>query len=124
MPVSIRRALASAALLGWLLFPGCRAATIDPASIADAQLAARVKTAIVNDPEIGQFPIEVRVVQGVAYLTGPIRLPGHADRAAELARAVPGVTGVPTRSARRRHRHIARGPGPGAAAAGHVDRAG
>jgi hypothetical protein len=48
----------------------------------------------VNDLEIGQFPIEVRVLQGVAYLTGPIRLPSHADRATALAQAVPGVTAV------------------------------
>jgi hypothetical protein len=83
-----------AILLVGLLAAGCGAAAIDPAVIADTQIAARVKTALVNDAEVGEFPIEVRVVRGVVRLTGRVRAQAQADRAAQLARAVIGVTGL------------------------------
>jgi hypothetical protein len=73
---------------------GCRTAAIDPASIADARLAARVKTALVNDRLVGAFAIEVRAIRGVAELSGRVPSPADAERVAEIARAVPGVTGV------------------------------
>jgi hypothetical protein len=76
-----------------VLAVGCSAA-VDPAAIADAQTAARVKTALVNDPDLGARPIEVRVVRGIAELSGRVRTAAEADRAADLARAVPGVLDV------------------------------
>ncbi|MGH9349861.1 MAG: BON domain-containing protein [Vicinamibacterales bacterium] len=69
-------------------------ATIDPAAIDDARIAARVKTALVNDPVVGTFTIEVRVVRGVASLSGRVGSRADAERAAGIARAVPGVTDV------------------------------
>jgi hypothetical protein len=85
-----------AILLVGLVAAGCGAAAIDPAVIADSQIAARVKTVLVNDAEVGEFPIEVRVVRGVVRLTGRVRLQAQVDRAAALARGVPGVTGLQT----------------------------
>jgi hypothetical protein len=73
---------------------GCRTAAIDPTSIADAQLAARVKTALVNDPLVGTLAIEVRAIRGVAELSGRVPSREDAERVADLARAVQGVTGV------------------------------
>jgi hypothetical protein len=75
------------------LLAGCSAA-IDPAAIAAAQTAARVKTALVNDREIGEFAIEVRVARGVVSLSGRVRSRAQAERAVDLARAVPGVSRV------------------------------
>jgi hyperosmotically inducible protein len=72
---------------------GCRTA-IDPIAIQDAQIAALVKTALVNDPELGATLIEVSVVRGVARLSGTVRTPAHAQRAAALARSVQGVRDV------------------------------
>ena len=69
---------------------------IDPAAIADAQTAARVKTALVNDPDLGGRAIEVRVARGVATLSGRVLSRGEADRASALAGAVPGVSEVRT----------------------------
>jgi hypothetical protein len=69
---------------------------IDPAAIADAQTAARVKTALVNDPDLGGRAIEVRVTRGVATLSGRVLTQGEADRASALAGAVPGVSEVRT----------------------------
>ncbi|HUF48466.1 MAG TPA: BON domain-containing protein [Vicinamibacterales bacterium] len=70
------------------------AAAINPATVQDAQTAARVKSALVNDAAIGVHPIEVRVVNGIARLTGSVPSEAAAARAIALARAVPGVVDV------------------------------
>ena len=85
----------AAAFLVCLLTAGCSAA-IDPMAIADAQAAARVKTALVNDPGLGGQAIEVRVVRGVGLLSGRVRTQAEADRAVALARSVDGVLDVRT----------------------------
>jgi len=72
---------------------GCRTA-VDPAVLADAQIAARVRTALVNHPELGRMPIEVRVRQGVARLAGAVETDAQAAAAASLVRAVQGVRDV------------------------------
>jgi hypothetical protein len=72
---------------------GCSAA-LDPAAIGDAQTAARVKTALVNDPTVGELAIEVRVAHGVTTLSGRVRSQEQAARAVDLARSVQGVTRV------------------------------
>ena len=94
-----------------VLSAGCRtAAVIDPAVIGDAQTAARVKTALVNDPDLGVRAIEVTVAGGVARLSGRVRSQAELDRAVALAGAVPGVARV--ESALRLDDSIAT-PGPG-----------
>ena len=70
------------------------ARAIIPAGVEDAQIGARVKTALVNDPEIGTRPIEVRVVGGIVRLTGQVESQAHIERAVFLSRAVQGVAGV------------------------------
>lgn len=72
----------------------CRTAAIDPAAIQDAQLAAQVKTVLVNDPDLGTTTIEVAVTRGVVRLAGTVRSQAHADRAIGLARRVQGVSDV------------------------------
>jgi hypothetical protein len=67
---------------------------VDRVAIEDAQTAARVKTALVNDPELGASAIEVRVEYGIVQLAGRVRTRTDADRAAAVARSVPGVQGV------------------------------
>jgi hypothetical protein len=84
----------AALVLGLLgLVAGCRTA-IDPLAIADAQTAARVKTALVNDPDLGPRAIEVRVVGGVVALSGRVLTAAEAARAVALARGVSGVVDV------------------------------
>ena len=79
-----------------LLLPlaGCATTSTDLAVIDDAQLAVRVKTALVNDRVVGAYTVEVRVARGVATLSG--RVPTQADvtRVVEIARGVAGVTSV------------------------------
>lgn len=92
-PERRRPALSAVVLAACVLAGGC-AAAIDPAAIADAQTAARVKTALVNDPDIGGRAIEVQVTAGVVTLSGRVQTAREAARALELARSVPGVVDV------------------------------
>ena len=88
--------MAVAILLSGALTVGC-ATAVNPSAIADAQTAARVKTALVNDPAIGGRAIEVRAAQGVVELSGRVQTPEERDRAVALARAVTGVSDVRVR---------------------------
>jgi hyperosmotically inducible protein len=83
----------TAGLVICAIVSGCSAA-VDRVAIEDAQTAARVKTALVNDPELGASAIEVRVEYGIVQLAGRVRTQTEADRAAAVARSVPGVQGV------------------------------
>lgn len=73
---------------------GCRTVAIDPIALQDAQIAAQVKTALINDAEVGAAPIEVSVVRGVARLVGIVPTPALAQKASALARSVQGVRDV------------------------------
>ena len=76
------------------LCAGCRSVSVDPLALSDAQTAARVKTALVNDPELGLRTIEVTVVRGVVELSGGVQTQAEMDRAVAIARAVQGVSDV------------------------------
>jgi hypothetical protein len=76
-----------------VLGAGCRT-VVDPAVLADAQIAARVRTALVNHPELGRMPVDVRVRQGVARLSGAVETDAQASEAAQLVRGVQGVRDV------------------------------
>jgi BON domain len=81
-----------------MMMAGCLSAcgrtVVDFAAVQDAQTAAQIKTALINDPGIGSTTIEVSVVQGVAHLSGRVATQANADRAGTLARSVPGVRDV------------------------------
>src|SRR4030095_13972499 len=85
-------AITVAAVILMAVLSGCRTTqALDPIGIQDAQLAAQVKSALINDPEVGTSPIEVSVVRGVARLTGTVATPAIAQRAAQLARSFQGL---------------------------------
>lgn len=73
---------------------GACAAATSTADVQSARTAAMVMTALVNDPEVGTRPIDVRVTDGVVRLSGRVASAAEAERAVALARAVPGVTRV------------------------------
>jgi len=85
------RTFALAAALAALT--ACTAA-INPASIEAARTAARVKTALVNDPLIGTRVIDVRMDGTVVRLSGRVRSQEEVDRAVSVARSVSGITAV------------------------------
>jgi hypothetical protein len=72
---------------------GC-SSTISPTFVRDAQLGASVKTALVNDPQVGTIPIEVRATGGVVRLSGRVNTDAQRQQAISLAKNVPGVTEV------------------------------
>jgi hyperosmotically inducible protein len=73
-------------------FASC-AGTIDQ-TIDDATIVARVKTALLNDPQIGSAKIDVDAVNGIVTLSGRVKSEAEATRAAALARGAAGVTEV------------------------------
>ena len=75
---------------------GPRAVTAgaSPAKIAEAELGARVKTALLNDPVVGARRIDVQVSADQVKLTGRVASEAERDRAVSLARAVNGVRSV------------------------------
>jgi hyperosmotically inducible periplasmic protein len=74
---------------------GGKAARVNQ-TLDDATVQTRVKTAILNDPQIGGDQIDVASENGVVTLSGVIKAPEHEARATELARKVGGVKDVKT----------------------------
>jgi len=67
--------------------------TIDQ-TIDDATITAAVKTALLNDPEVGATKIDVDTANGVVTLSGSVKSQVDAEKAIALARRAPGVKDV------------------------------
>lgn len=81
-------------VLSILLLLGC-AGNINPArQNADAILAQQVRDALATDSGLRQHRITVDAAAGDITLTGVVGSAAQRDRAAELARSVPGVARV------------------------------
>ena len=63
-------------------------------TIDDATITTRVKTALLNDPDIGGLRIDVDTFKGVVTLSGAVKTPAERDKAVEIARRIGGVTDV------------------------------
>jgi osmotically-inducible protein OsmY len=90
------RALFSLALIAMLVLPLTFAAcgkTVGE-TIDDATITARVKTALLNDPQVGGMKIDVDTTQGVVTMSGIVKSQAEADRAVQLARQANGVKDV------------------------------
>lgn len=92
MAPSLAAVLTAVGLASGVFAPPAFAAAQDAAR--DAQLAVRVKTALVNDVELGTMPIDVAARDGAVTLRGAVRSAADADRAVALARGVDGVASV------------------------------
>lgn len=83
--------------LGGGALAGCgrtAAATTHPPALDDAIVTTRVKTAFLNDPEVGAARIDVETFQGVVTLSGKVASKALEARAIALARGMRGVTDV------------------------------
>ena len=60
-------------------------------SLDDGRIAAAVRTALVNERDLGLRDIAVDVRQGVVFLSGEVRTLEEAQHAATVIRGVPGV---------------------------------
>ena len=63
-------------------------------TIDDATVTTRVKTALLNDPDVGGLRIDVDTFKGVVTLSGRVKTKDEEARAVALARKVGGVTEV------------------------------
>jgi hyperosmotically inducible protein len=91
-----RRTILSFALIALFVLPLTFAAcgkTVGE-TIDDATVTARVKTALLNDPQVGGLKIDVDTTKGVVTMSGIVKSPAEAERAVQLARGVDGVRDV------------------------------
>jgi len=63
-------------------------------TIDDATLTTRVKTSLLNDPEVGGLRIDVDTFKGVVTLSGAVKSAAERDKAIALARKINGVKDV------------------------------
>jgi hyperosmotically inducible periplasmic protein len=63
-------------------------------SLDDATITTRVKTALLNDPDVGAQQIDVSASAGVVTLNGVVKTEAEIPKAIELAKKVGGVKDV------------------------------
>lgn len=61
---------------------------------SDSTLSNKVSSALIQDEKISHLPIHVTASDGIVQLSGFANSADEADRAAEVARQVPGVKDV------------------------------
>jgi osmotically-inducible protein OsmY len=79
-------------LLGPIALTGCGKTVGE--TIDDATITARVKTALLNDPDVGGLAIDVDTSLGVVTMSGVVKSPAEEQRAVAVARRVGGVRDV------------------------------
>lgn len=85
-------ALLALVLVSPLLLGACSRAIDD--RIDDATITTRVKTALLNDPELGARRIDVETSGGVVTLSGAVTRAEERQRAVAIARKISGVADV------------------------------
>ncbi len=63
-------------------------------NVDDATITTRVKTALLNDPEVGGLRIDVDTALGVVTLSGIAKSRAEEQKAVAVARRIPGVKDV------------------------------
>jgi len=71
----------------------CSAKSFRP-PMDDSNVSTRVRTALLNDPQVAATNITVTSTNGVVTLSGRVRTPTEADRAVAVARQTVGVADV------------------------------
>lgn len=80
------------ALLTPLLLTACGKSVGE--TIDDATITTRVKTALLNDEQVGGLRIDVDTFKGVVTLSGRVKSKEEEAKAIALARKIGGVTDV------------------------------
>ncbi len=89
-----RRSTAFAVLvLAAALAAACAGKTIRPAT-DDSGISTRVRTALLNDPQVAATGITVTSANRVVTLAGRVRTAAEAERAVAVARQTTGVVDV------------------------------
>jgi hyperosmotically inducible periplasmic protein len=63
-------------------------------TIDDATVTTRVKTALLNDPDVGGLRIDVDTFKGVVTLSGAVKSAAERDKAIAIAKKIGGVSDV------------------------------
>jgi hyperosmotically inducible protein len=63
-------------------------------TIDDATITARVKTALLNSPNVSAMKIDVDTTKGVVTMSGVVASKAEEERAVQIARGIPGVRDV------------------------------
>jgi osmotically-inducible protein OsmY len=87
------KVLIVALILGSLTLTAACGKTVGD-TIDDATITTRVKTALLNDPDVGGLRIDVDTFKGVVTLSGAVKTAAERDQAVAIARRTPGVTDV------------------------------
>ena len=80
------------ALLAPLVLAACGKSVGE--TIDDATITTRVKTSLLNDPDVGGLRIDVDTFKGVVTLSGRVKSKEEEAKAVALARKIGGVTEV------------------------------
>ena len=93
------RSLAALLVLGsgLALYSGCAGSPTRKSTgemLDDATITTRVKTALLNDPDVGGMRIDVDTFKGVVTLSGRVKTKEEEAKALSLARKIGGVTDV------------------------------
>ena len=96
MKTRMKYGFASVVLLVTLMAPlltaGCGKTAGE--TIDDGTITTRVKTSLLNDPEVAGLRIDVDTFKGVVTLSGAVKSPAERDKAIALARKISGVVDV------------------------------
>jgi osmotically-inducible protein OsmY len=84
--------LVAALLVVSLLVTACGKTVGD--TIDDATITTRVKTALLNDPDVGGLAIDVDTFKGVVTVSGRVKSKAEEDKVVSIARRTGGVTDV------------------------------
>jgi hyperosmotically inducible protein len=63
-------------------------------TIDDTTITTRVKTAMLNDEQVGGLSVDVDTFKGVVTLSGRVKSQAEHDRAIQIARSTGGVVEV------------------------------
>jgi osmotically-inducible protein OsmY len=75
-----------------LIASACARTLIDTSD--DLTITTQVKTALLNDPDVGGMRIDVETVKGVVTLSGGVKTAAERDKAVAITRKVGGVRDV------------------------------
>ena len=86
--------LLAAALAGTATLPAIGCGKTVGETVDDATITTRVKTALLNDPDVGGLKIDVDTFKGVVTLSGAVKTQAEQQKAIAIARRMDGVRDV------------------------------
>ena len=83
---------------GLVQIHGCAITATDDKSASetmdDSAITARIKTALLKDPQVKGTEVQVETFKGIVQLSGFVDSTAQAERAVAIAQKVPGVVSV------------------------------